>query len=1522
MSLGALWDQSKSAVADLAEVASRSWRDVVADDVLARQEFKKSGELTREGLREFAEEGASRSATGNVVGGAALGLGAAASFVFPSGRGARVVGSGRGVARRAAAGVGDAFEGEGGRAIRPSDAGADVAAEMLREAVLPGSGVDAGPLPGRSGEPARLLGDVSVDDFERAITEVRKIEFTRPGEPTRSLGETVYQYPTEEYGPMRRYLSDDGLSGFAIKPDGDLVSVFSAPGLGRGGALVDAAVARGARKLDAFDEDGFLPRLYGSRGFVEVKREPWDPERKPDNWRGGEPDVVYMELPAGGSPARTAPSGPELDLPRSLLRDEGSYWADLPGTRVRELAEELVQRHVDSPQGISALEPREIAAVLEGLPEFSDFVRMYRETVLNRMTDPLDRRSMRAGALIDFAGMAGLAPPRWARGLDTSVSFPASVKGDLPEALRNGAANLAVRVRNMNTFANDDAYRPTFYVEFNRVLRAVEAETGMPIEALTSALASASSQAAPYDEVLRFARVAPMVRVRDGAAETVPGAVELLGSDRMAVTALRGLVDSVNNPDFLTVKPSGQAMKTSAYAYNRLDPLYMPVYVADTVDGVGQFLILGGDAGTSKAEKSIVNQIAGRTLANIYDVPNSAMQEATWGHIRLVRDGLKTTLTGNPTAIPIAPSFTGAKGHVEDVLVAAVKRMDDSVVRLARQNREKFYGQVRDGDVAAWDWDAGQRRPVISSSDYLIPADQRPVVSGRAMLLQNQMMALVEALGPNLRNRIVALASAIGVPAGVLGAAMGAALGAGQGVAQASDGEGVTLAAGPVGSSIAAGATVGAAVGGSFGILAAQALRAARSVRGFATRKTINPDVQVPLERENLILEDTFDAYRSQFINRTSGTKQNWESMPGTEGLPFLGDAPIGRLGKDYYQAIESVQWYMHGAGGGTGDLRRALLNDDVAVPFDLIQDNGPAFAGFVDGVLIRAFNGGPGGNVVFNATSDGAVLNGGALRGKYVVANVTDDFIDPVTYSFRDETIASTEGRRRILQGFRKMYAELGTGIQDDPRGVIYAYNTDDPSYLGFFQFTRKNVFGKETPDIWGPESSGLGYNEARELVFMGGTLADSQEEAFRLAAQRGQLFVKDAATGRNVRVPDSFVGESVQLERITIPPTSRGVNVAEQLDVVYDSEAPQFYIGRGTSDDVLNEIYRLQEFDKPTILVNDAEAQILIREHGYMPLYRGIEFEGLVDGYDTTALRNEILNSPVWQNDISPRVTSPQESESYIRQIIDAKKYYDAKYQGAVMDAWVNQRVLVSEWKDFSGLLSDIAFMQNSYTQPRALGAEWAEQIWGPLAKPENVFVPDQMVKEFASGKYYPGVGSHGSGTYATPNLQRAMGYGGIGTYDDYDMAKNGFVYGILLKPDAKIMGPAEYESFVNALRFWPNQVGYDDIGNKLASSPWGDELSKLFKVQEIDPGVFEYALRNSFADVGRAIAAIGYDGYIPHGTVYGYQKPEYVLLNRQSFVVVNHPIQPVTIDPFGVNSYDVSTFVGYPLIEVPLQ
>jgi outer membrane protein assembly factor BamB len=71
--------------------------------------------------------------------------------------------------------------------------------------------------------------------------------------------------------------------GYAIRPDGELVFVFSTV-RGMGDTLVADAVRRGANYLDCFD--GHLVDLYGRHGFEVDHREA--------NWTPGEPDVVHM----------------------------------------------------------------------------------------------------------------------------------------------------------------------------------------------------------------------------------------------------------------------------------------------------------------------------------------------------------------------------------------------------------------------------------------------------------------------------------------------------------------------------------------------------------------------------------------------------------------------------------------------------------------------------------------------------------------------------------------------------------------------------------------------------------------------------------------------------------------------------------------------------------------------------------------------------------------------------------------------------------------------------------------------------------------------------------------------------------------------------------------------------------------------------------------------------------------------------------------------------------------------------
>jgi hypothetical protein len=114
-------------------------------------------------------------------------------------------------------------------------------------------------------------------------------------------GASVYVYPAQDYQGMNLFLSDSGKSGFAVKPDGDIVSVFSME-KGSGRSIMEAAIAAGGKKLDAFDT--ILPEFYGTHGFVEAARIPWNDEFAPDGWdkqifsefNNGEPDVVMMVL--------------------------------------------------------------------------------------------------------------------------------------------------------------------------------------------------------------------------------------------------------------------------------------------------------------------------------------------------------------------------------------------------------------------------------------------------------------------------------------------------------------------------------------------------------------------------------------------------------------------------------------------------------------------------------------------------------------------------------------------------------------------------------------------------------------------------------------------------------------------------------------------------------------------------------------------------------------------------------------------------------------------------------------------------------------------------------------------------------------------------------------------------------------------------------------------------------------------------------------------------------------------------
>ena len=91
----------------------------------------------------------------------------------------------------------------------------------------------------------------------------------------------ISTYSDAEYKAMNAelHISGDGKSGYAVKPDGELISVFSQE-RGRGAAIMASALAHGANHLDCFDT--YLAQDYYPRfGFRETGRVAWDDQYAP-----------------------------------------------------------------------------------------------------------------------------------------------------------------------------------------------------------------------------------------------------------------------------------------------------------------------------------------------------------------------------------------------------------------------------------------------------------------------------------------------------------------------------------------------------------------------------------------------------------------------------------------------------------------------------------------------------------------------------------------------------------------------------------------------------------------------------------------------------------------------------------------------------------------------------------------------------------------------------------------------------------------------------------------------------------------------------------------------------------------------------------------------------------------------------------------------------------------------------------------------------------------------------------------
>ncbi len=108
-------------------------------------------------------------------------------------------------------------------------------------------------------------------------------------------GEFLTDYTADEYGKMKTYKVKGYNVGFAIKSDGDIVSVHNNSGIGGvGSVLIQAAKSMGGTKLDHFD--GFLTGLYSKNGFKVVGSDEWNDDYAPNDWEYQPVDIFNPQF--------------------------------------------------------------------------------------------------------------------------------------------------------------------------------------------------------------------------------------------------------------------------------------------------------------------------------------------------------------------------------------------------------------------------------------------------------------------------------------------------------------------------------------------------------------------------------------------------------------------------------------------------------------------------------------------------------------------------------------------------------------------------------------------------------------------------------------------------------------------------------------------------------------------------------------------------------------------------------------------------------------------------------------------------------------------------------------------------------------------------------------------------------------------------------------------------------------------------------------------------------------------------
>lgn len=164
--------------------------------------------------------------------------------------------------------------------------------------------------------------------------EVNKLDEFRKSLKSGDRGEFLTDYTDDEYGVMKTYKVKGYNVGFAIKSDGDIVSVHNNSGIrGIGGDLIQAAIKLGGTKLDHFD--GFLTGLYQKNGFKIVGHDSWNDDYAPLDWKYEPVDIFNPQTSIYATELKKYTD--ESQIPAELKQKIESYKNGKPDIIYREL---------------------------------------------------------------------------------------------------------------------------------------------------------------------------------------------------------------------------------------------------------------------------------------------------------------------------------------------------------------------------------------------------------------------------------------------------------------------------------------------------------------------------------------------------------------------------------------------------------------------------------------------------------------------------------------------------------------------------------------------------------------------------------------------------------------------------------------------------------------------------------------------------------------------------------------------------------------------------------------------------------------------------------------------------------------------------------------------------------------------------------------------------------------------------------------------------------------------------------